>query len=312
MDGLLGHTQQSRDAGMPGAFGPHILDYAFPNSKFVCATSRVVRKKRYAHRSLLFERCAWKSAAAALASARVIGTIINVCAIILGGLLGLLLSKSISQKVEYRIKLILGLLTIYVGMKTTWSAINGSFGSVIKQIVIVLVALVVGNIIGKVLRLQHHINKLGEYAKNIFQKHDPSLPNQPKRFGEGFVTCTILFCVGPMAIVGSLEDGLSGKYQTLAVKSVMDGLATMAFVKTFGIGPIFAALPVLAYQGTITLGAEALKPILGNHLLLDSISATGGLLILCISVVILDIQKVPLADYLPSLFVAPVLTWLFR
>jgi len=115
-----------------------------------------------------------------------------------------------------------------------------------------------------------------------------------------------------MAIIGALEDGLNGKVQTLAIKSVMDGLAAMAFVKSFGVGPIFAAIPVLAYQGTITLGAEALKPILGNPMLLDSISATGGLLILCISVVILDIQKVPLADYLPSLAVAPVLTWLFR
>lgn len=238
-----------------------------------------------------------------------IGTIINVCAIVTGGLVGLAVAKGISPKVEYRLKMILGILTIYVGMKTTWSAINGSFGSVLKQVFIVLAALVIGNIIGKLLRLQHQINKLGEYAKNVFQKHDPE---KPKRFGEGFVTCTILFCVGPMAIVGALEDGLSGKVQTLAVKAVMDGLATMAFVKTFGIGPIFAAIPVLAYQGTITLGAEALKPILGNHLLLDSISATGGLLILCISVVILDIQKVPLADYLPSLVVAPVLTWLFR
>jgi uncharacterized protein len=157
--------------------------------------------------------------------------------------------------------------------------------------------------------LQKGINHLGEYAKSVFSKRDSE---QPKRFGEGFVTSTILFCVGPMAIMGALEDGLSGKVQTLAIKSVMDGLATMAFVKTFGIGPIFAAIPVLAYQGTITLGAEALKPLLANHMLLDSISATGGLLILCISVVILDIQKVPLADYLPSLIVAPVLTWLFR
>jgi uncharacterized protein len=238
-----------------------------------------------------------------------IGTIINVCAIAAGGIIGLVAAKGISPKVEYRLKLILGIVTVYVGMKTTWSAINGPFGSVVKQIVIVMAALVIGNIIGKVLRLQKGINRLGEYAKNVFNKHDPE---KAKRFGEGFVTCTILFCVGPMAIMGALEDGLSGKVQTLAIKSVMDGLATMAFVKTFGIGPIFAAIPVLAYQGTITLGAEALKPLLVDHMLLDSISATGGLLILCISVVILDIQKVPLADYLPSLVVAPVLTWLFR
>jgi uncharacterized membrane protein YqgA involved in biofilm formation len=238
-----------------------------------------------------------------------VGTFINVAAIVVGGAIGLAASKQFSHRTEYRIKMILGVLTIYVGLKTTWQSINGSFGSVIKQIAIVLVALIIGNIIGKALRIQKGLNKLGEFAKNTLQQQDAT---KPKRFADGFVTCTLLFCVGPMAILGSLEDGLSGKVQTLAIKSVMDGLATMAFVKTFGIGPIFAAIPVLAYQGTITMLAEVLKPILTNHMLMDSINATGGLLILCISVVILDIQKVPLADYLPSLVVAPLLTWLFR
>jgi uncharacterized protein len=238
-----------------------------------------------------------------------LGTFINVAAIVTGGTIGLAASKQFSDRTEYRIKMILGVLTIYVGLKTTWQSINGSFGSAIKQIGIVLAALIVGNMIGKVLRIQKGLNRLGEFAKRTLQQQDAA---KPKRFADGFVTCTLLFCVGPMAILGSLEDGLSGRVQTLAIKSVMDGLATMAFVKTFGIGPIFAAIPVLAYQGTITMLAEALKPILTNHMLVDSINATGGLLILCISVVILDIQKVPLADYLPSLVVAPLLTWLFR
>lgn len=238
-----------------------------------------------------------------------IGTIINVTAIVCGGIAGLAAGKQFSPRAEFRIKMILGVLTIYVGLKTTWQAINGNFGSVIKQLAVVFAALILGNLIGKLLHFQKGLNRLGEYAKKVFDQHDPA---RPKRFGEGFVTCTILFCVGPMAILGAIEDGLTGKIQTLAVKSVMDGFATMAFVKTFGIGAIFSAIPVLAYQGTITLAAKALEPILTNHLLLDSINATGGLLILCISVVILDIQKVPLADYLPSLVVAPLLTWLFR
>ncbi len=245
-----------------------------------------------------------------------VGTLINVAAIVAGGAIGLTAGKQFSPRTEYRIKMILGVVTIYVGMKTTWSSINGSLGSVLKQVVIVLVALVLGNVIGKTLRIQKTLNKLGEYAKKTLQGQQTTNPEEqrikPKRFADGFVTCTLLFCVGPMAILGALEDGLSGKVQTLAIKSAMDGLATMAFVKTFGIGPIFAAIPVLAYQGTITLMAEGLKPVLTNHMLLDSINATGGLLILCISVVILDIQKVPLADYLPSLGVAPLLTWLFR
>jgi uncharacterized membrane protein YqgA involved in biofilm formation len=238
-----------------------------------------------------------------------VGTILNVGAIVTGGTISLVAGRQLSATVQQRIKIILGALTIYVGFKTVWQGIHGTFFQVIKQIAIVFAALIIGNVIGKVLGLQKRINRLGEHAINAF--YDES-SEKPKRFGEGFVTCTILFCVGPMAILGALEDGLTGRVQTLAVKSLMDGLATMAFVKTFGVGPIFAAIPVLAYQGTITLAAHSVRPLLENHLLLDSINSTGGLLILCISVVILDIQKVPLADYLPSLAVAPALTWLFR
>lgn len=236
-----------------------------------------------------------------------IGTILNVGAIVAGGAISLVAGKQLSPRIQHRIKMILGVLTIYVGFKTVWQAIHGSVFQVFKQVAIVLAALIIGNLIGKAIGLQKQINRLGEYAKNAFKGTE----DKPKSFGEGFVTCTILFCVGPMAILGALEDGLTGRVQTLAVKSLMDGLATMAFVKSFGVGPIFAAIPVLAYQGSITLAATSLQPLLANHLLLDSINAAGGLLILCISVVILDIQKVPLADYLPSLVVAPVLTWIF-
>jgi uncharacterized membrane protein YqgA involved in biofilm formation len=238
-----------------------------------------------------------------------LGTIVNVGAIIAGGSAGLFAGKQLSPQLQFRIKMVLGVLTIYVGLKTVWNSINGSAAHVVKEIVIVLVALVVGNVIGRLLHLQKGLNRLGEYAKRGFADEAAA---KPKRFGEGFVTCTILFCVGPMAILGALEDGLTGKFPTLAIKSLMDGLATMAFVKTFGVGPIFAAIPVLAYQGTITLAATSVAPLLSNHLLLDSLNATGGLLILCISLVILDIQKVPLADYLPSLAVAPALTWFFQ
>jgi uncharacterized protein len=238
-----------------------------------------------------------------------LGTILNVSAIAAGGVIGLAAGKTLSPRIEHRIKLILGILTIYIGMKTVWTSINGSFLSVLKQLAIVLVALILGNVVGKALKLQKHVNKLGEYAKKAFQSQST---DKPRRFAEGFVTCTILFCVGPMAILGALEDGLTGKYQTLALKSVLDGLATMAFVKTFGPGPIFAAIPVLAYQGTITLAAASLQGVLGQPDLFASISAAGGLLILCISVVILDIARVPLADYLPSLAIAPTLTWMLR
>ena len=140
-------------------------------------------------------------------------------------------------------------------------------------------------------------------------------PDKPQRWSEGFITCTILFCVGPMAILGAIQDGLDGQWQTLGAKALIDGLATMAFVGMFGWGSILAVIPVVAYQGSITLAAKLLAPVLqdpANAPLLASINATGGLLVFCIAMIILEIKKFELADYLPSLAFAPLITWLWK
>jgi hypothetical protein len=148
---------------------------------------------------------------------------------------------------------------------------------------------------------------VGQFAKRSIARADT---HEANLFSEGFVTCTLLFCVGPMAIVGSLQDGLNGNFRVLALKSVMDGLAAFAFAKTFGPGVILSAVPVLAYQGAITLAATAVKPFLDEHPEMESaLNAAGGLLVVCISVVILELRKVPLANYLPTLVVAPLLAW---
>jgi uncharacterized membrane protein YqgA involved in biofilm formation len=115
-----------------------------------------------------------------------------------------------------------------------------------------------------------------------------------------------------MASLGSIQDGLDGQWQTLGVKAVMDGLATMAFVGTFGWGAILSVVPVVAYQGTITLAAKLVAPHLQNQAMMDSINATGGLLVFCVALIILELKKVELADYLPSLIYAPLLTWWWK
>jgi uncharacterized membrane protein YqgA involved in biofilm formation len=115
-----------------------------------------------------------------------------------------------------------------------------------------------------------------------------------------------------MAILGALQDGLFGNVRTLAIKSALDGLATLAFVKVFGWGVMLAAIPVLAYQGSITLAANLAEPYLRDPRLLEALSLTGGLLVFSIALVLLDLKKVALADYLPSLVYAPVLTWLWQ
>lgn len=237
-----------------------------------------------------------------------IGTIINAGAILAGGVTGLTIGKELSPRAQFRLKMLLGILTIYAGFSMFWQSINGTLGQVLKQGFIAILALLIGNVIGKALRLQKAVNKLGEFAKKSFTNKDNA---DSDKFSEGFITCTILFCVGPMAIIGSLQDGLSGNYRLLAIKSVMDGLATLGFVKTFGWGPVLAVVPVVAYQGSITLAAGRVQPLLRNSPLLDSMNATGALIVLCIAVVIFGLQKVPLADYLPALVVAPLITWLW-
>jgi uncharacterized membrane protein YqgA involved in biofilm formation len=234
--------------------------------------------------------------------------LINAGAVLMGGSVGLLSSKDPSGRLQVSLKRLLGVLVIYAGFSTTWKAMGHSGVShVPKQTVIVLVALILGNALGRLFRLQDRLNSVGEFARKAMTR---SQTDDGNRWSDGFVTCTLVFCVGPMAIVGSIQDGLDHNIRTLALKSVMDGLAAMAFARTFGWGVLMSAVPVLAYQGTITLAAGAIKPFLEEHPdLLYSIDAVGGLIVVCISVVILEIQKVPLANYLPALLVAPLLAW---
>jgi uncharacterized membrane protein YqgA involved in biofilm formation len=241
-----------------------------------------------------------------------VGTILNAIGILLGGILGVALRRQLTPATQLALKGALGMLVIYVGLKTTWTSLGGGFGLVAKQVFIIILALTLGRITGRLLGIQKNLNRLGQYAKERFTK---AATDQNNRWSEGFVTCTILYCVGPMAILGSIQDGLDGRWQTLGAKAIMDGLATMAFVGTFGWGAIAAVIPVVAYQGTITLAAKSLAPFFqdpANAALLNSVNATGGLLVFCIAMVILELKKFELADYLPSLAWAPLITWLWK
>jgi uncharacterized membrane protein YqgA involved in biofilm formation len=237
------------------------------------------------------------------------GTVINAAGIVLGGLIGLLMRRQLTHATQVGLKGFLGVFVVFIGLKTTWTSLGGGFWLILKQLLIVILSLMLGRITGRLLHIQGGLNRLGRYAKERFVRGNAD-GNQ--RWSEGFITCTILFCVGPMAILGSIQDGLSGKWQTLGAKAVMDGLATMAFVGTFGWGAIMAVVPVVAYQGTITLAARFVAPWLRDPALMNSINATGGLLVFCIALVILELKKIELADYLPSLAFAPLITWLWR
>ena len=232
-----------------------------------------------------------------------IGTLINAACIVIGGIVGKLAANAVGPAAQQRIRLLLAVATIYVASEMIWTGLNGGFLRGLGQLGIAFLSLILGNATGMVLRLQRGLNRLGEFAKQAMAGADQS----DNRFNEGFITCTILFCVGPMAILGAIEDGLGGNFKILAVKGCMDGLATVGFTAMFGVGCALAVVPVVAYQGTITLCAGALKPLL-DAAMLDSIRVTGGLLVFTIVVVILNLRKVPLANYLPALVFAPLLT----
>lgn len=224
--------------------------------------------------------------------------------IVLGAAAGLGIRKDLSPRHQFFLKTVLGVLAIYTGFRMVWGSIGGTGWRVLGQVGLALLSLVIGNLIGKALGLQKQSNKLGKYARDRFAQARTRGRSEP---GDGFVTCAILFCVGPLAVLGALQEGLQNDPRILLIKAVMDGLAAFAFVRVFGAGVLLSALPVLAYQGTITLGARVLRPMLEQPAVWDGVSAVGGLLVATTSLVILDVRKVPLADYLPSLLVGPLL-----
>lgn len=234
-----------------------------------------------------------------------IGTIINSAAIALGAGLGLAGRTGPSPTAQTALKTLIGAYTVYAGVSATWRHINGSAWSCFKQLAIVIVAMMLGRLVGRALRLQDRVNRLGAIATRRFenaQRHPPGAP------GDGLVTCTLLFCVPPISLLGALEDGLTGSFRTLGAKAVMDGLAAHTFATLFRRGVLLSAVPVLAIQGTITLLGHALQPTLVAHGLLDSVCATSGLLVFSIALLLLEVRRIQVADYLPSLLVAPLLT----
>lgn len=240
-----------------------------------------------------------------------LGTILNVAAIVIGGMAGLIIKKQPSAGTQSYLKVVLGAFAVYFGLRLTWLSVNGSFGHVLKQIGIVILSLSLGSLTGKLLRLQKASNRIGQLTR---EKMGKATQENPERFSDGFIVCSLLFCAAPLGILGAIHNGLLPDYfYPLAIKAIMDGLATMSFAAMFGWGVILSAVPVLVFQGTITLvSLHSLAPFLQAHGLIDSVNATGGLLIFCVAMLIFEIRKVPVTDYLPSLVFAPLLTWLFH
>lgn len=235
------------------------------------------------------------------------GTVVNAAAILLGGGLALAVRKEMPAVWQHRLRLALGLMALYNGFKMMWEGWDGFSGKGMAQIGLLFASLILGGFIGTALAIQKRISDLGKIAERSFAK---ASGGGGSRVAEGFVTCTILFCVGPMTLVGAFNDGLYGDPELLLIKSVMDGISTMAFTKVYGWGTLLSAIPVFVFQGTVSLLAALLgrEAELGANAL-DAIGMSGGYIVLGIALMMFGVKRVPIANYMPALFVAPVLAY---
>jgi len=237
------------------------------------------------------------------------GTVLNITGILIGSLAGLAMRRPFSPANQQFFKAALGAYTVWIGLKIAVTSLSGNFWQVGKQLLLLVLALTLGRLLGRLLHVQKGLNRLGRIAR---QKLTDARPDSPHRAGDGFTAATILFCAAPLVVPGCVQDGLTQNFQPLLLKALLDGLVAMAFVLTFGWPVLLAALPLAAFQVTLTCGAQLLEPMLRTYSLIDSVNGVCGLLIFCVALIIFEIRRIEIGDYLPALAVAPLLTWLWR
>ncbi|MEM6264129.1 MAG: DUF554 domain-containing protein [Bacteroidota bacterium] len=212
------------------------------------------------------------------------GTLINVATVIFGSLIGLLLRSRLPDRIIRIIFQVLGLFTIILGVSM---ALKG------ENLLLVLFSIVSGGILGELMRIEYHMEQLSERVRK-------RLKGQHDKFTEGFITAFLLFCVGPMATLGPIEEGLGQEPNLLLTKATLDGFSSISLSAGFGLGVMMSAIPMALLQGGLTLFAEFLQPILHEELI-NEISSVGGIMLLGIGINILEIKRLPIINLLPAL-----------
>ncbi|QMS84581.1 DUF554 domain-containing protein [Candidatus Xianfuyuplasma coldseepsis] len=218
-----------------------------------------------------------------------LAVLVNVAAIVIGGLIGLLLKKGIPNHVKRVIMQGIGLSVIVIGMMGAMQTNN---------VLLLVISLAIGGTIGALIQIEKRLDDLGTKIEDKFSREEGS-------FAKGFVTASLIYCVGAMAILGSIQAGVHQDYSTLFVKSILDGVTAIIFTATLGYGVIFSAIPVLIYQGAIVLLGIQLEPLLINELTTE-MDAVGNVIIMGIGITLLDIKKIHVGDLLPAIFIPVV------
>ncbi len=228
-----------------------------------------------------------------------LGTIVNAGAVVLGGGLGLLLKKGLPARISEAIMGGVGLVVLYIG-------VSGALAG--ENVLVAVLSVVLGGALGAWMDIDAALNRLGARAQAAFAggggksgADGADGAGGGSRFAEGFVSASLLFCVGAMAVVGSLQSGLTGEHSTLFAKALIDGVSAMVFASAMGAGVLLSAAAVLLYQGAITLLASLLAPVLSDAAVAE-MTCAGSLLIVGIGLNLLGLTKLKLANYLPAVF----------
>jgi uncharacterized membrane protein YqgA involved in biofilm formation len=223
-----------------------------------------------------------------------IGTIVNTILVIAGSLLGLLLRKGIPENISRMIMVGLGLFTCVLGVK---------MGIEMERPLVVVLSLILGGVCGELLHIEEFLEGIGEKLKRLVKNRGEA------SFAQGFVFASLLFCVGPMTILGSIQAGLQNKPELLFIKSLMDGVSSIILASAMGLGVIFSAVTVLVVQGGLTLLAQQFS-FLTDPVYLNDFTSVGGIMIFAIGLKLLDVKIIKVGNLLPSLFVVILLTFI--
>ncbi len=223
-----------------------------------------------------------------------LGTWVNCAAVIFGSGIGLIVKKGLSQKINDSIMSALALCVLYIG-------ISGAFEC--QNVLVVILSMALGTLLGEWLDLDAGLERLGDYLEKKVSKN-----GEKGSISRGFVTASLLFCVGAMTIVGSLQSGISGNHETLFAKSLIDCIAAMVLASTLGIGVMLSAVFVLVYQGAITLCATFLEPVL-TEVIISEMTCVGSPLIIGLGLNMLKVTKLKVMNYVPSIFLPIAIYW---
>ena len=223
---------------------------------------------------------------------RIIGTLVNAGAVILGSTIGLLIQKKLPERITRVAFQGIGLFTIFLGIYMALKTSN---------FLIIIFSILIGSIIGAGIDIDKYMNRFGEFLKK-------KIKTKSEKFTLGMVTAFLLFCMGSMTILGAIEEGLGGYPHLLFAKSVLDGFASIALASTLGIGVMFSIIPLIIFQGALTLFASLFQNILSTPVI-DEITAVGGLILIGLGINILEIKKLKVINMLPAIIIAGILAY---